>query len=82
MHAHRWTRGRRQLKDNRTLAGDEARDEHHLVVRKLQRVVMGQGVVGVDLPKARDPLLVFPVGRAQAENEAPLVFDLSRSRST
>src|SRR3981189_2687475 len=41
---------------------------------------MGQGVVGVDLPKARAPLPVFPVGRAQAENEAPLVFDLTVER--
>jgi len=34
----------------------QARDQHHLPVRKFQRIVMGHGLVHVDLPEACEPL--------------------------
>src|SRR5436189_6211741 len=46
----------RQLQHGCTLALAKAREQHRLPVRKFQRIVMGHGVVHVDLPEARKPL--------------------------
>ena len=48
--------GNRQLQHRRALAFAKAREQHHLSVRKFQRIVMGCHVVHVDLPEAREPL--------------------------
>src|SRR5262245_47924770 len=48
--------GDRQLQHRRGLARAKAREQHYLPVREFQRVVMGHGVVHVDLPEAREPL--------------------------
>src|SRR5436190_11469643 len=51
----------RQLQHGCTLALAKAREQHQLPVRKFQRIVMGHGVVHVDLPEARKPLPDFLV---------------------
>src|SRR5260370_32225194 len=48
--------GDRQLQHSRALTLAQAREQHYLPVRKFQRIVMGHGVVHVDLPEAREPL--------------------------
>src|SRR5262249_21099808 len=45
-------RASRQLQHGRALTLAQARDQHHLPVREFQRIVMGHGVVHVDLPEA------------------------------
>jgi hypothetical protein len=58
--------GSGQLQHRGTLAHTQAREQHHMPVREFQRVVMGHGVVHVDLPEAREPLSDFLVFRAPA----------------
>jgi hypothetical protein len=48
--------GSGQLQHGGTLAHTQAREQHHLPVREFKRIVMGHGVVNVDLPEAREPL--------------------------
>jgi hypothetical protein len=50
-----------QLQHRSTLTHAQAREQHHLPVGEFQRVVMGHGVVHVDLSKAREPLFSFRV---------------------
>ena len=38
------------------LAHTQAREQHHLPVRELKRIVMDHGVVHVHLPEAREPI--------------------------
>jgi hypothetical protein len=60
--------GSGQLQHGGTLAHTQTREQHHLPVRELKRIVMGHRVVQVDLPEAREPLpylLVWP--KADAE---------------
>src|SRR6516164_8376704 len=52
----RRTRASRQLQHRRTLTLAQARDQHYLPVREFQRIVMGHGIVHVDLPEACEPL--------------------------
>jgi hypothetical protein len=44
--------GNRQLQHRRTLARAKAREQNYLPVREFQRVVMGHGVVHIDLPES------------------------------
>ena len=63
-----------------TLAHTQAREQHHMPVREFQRVVMGHGVVHVDLPEAREPLSDF-LARENAEAERRLAFDILVERN-
>ena len=67
--------GDRQLQHGRTLTLTQARDQHHLPIRKFQRIVMGHGVVYVDLPEAREPLPDRLVWQ-NADAERRLAFDI------
>jgi hypothetical protein len=42
-----------QLQDYRLLAFHQVRQEHHIAIRKFQRVVMNGGAVYIDLPEDR-----------------------------
>ena len=68
------TRPGRQLQHCRTLAIAQTRDQHHLPVGKFQRIVMGHGVVHIDLPEAREPLPDLLV-RQDADAERRLAID-------
>src|SRR6516162_3982286 len=69
-----------QLEHGGALALAQAREQHHLPVRKLQRIVMGHGVVQVDLPKARE-LLSDLLVRENADAERRLAFDILVERN-
>ena len=63
----------RQLQHGGALALAQARNQHHLSVRKLQRIMMGHGVVRVDLSEARELLSDFLV-RENANAEPRLAL--------
>ena len=67
--------GDRQLQHGRTLTLAQARDQYHLPIREFQRIVMGHGVVEVDLPEAREPLPDLLVWQ-NAEAKRRLAFDI------
>ena len=69
-----------QLQHCGALALAQAREQHDLPVRKLQRIVMGHGVVHVDLPEARKMLSDFLV-RKNADAERRLAFDILVERN-
>ena len=48
--------GNRQLQHGRALSLAKAREQRHLPIGEFQRVVMGHGVVHIDLPEACKPL--------------------------
>src|SRR5258707_9811058 len=48
--------GSGQLQHRGTLAHTQTREQHHLPVRELKRIMMRHGVVHVDLPEAREPV--------------------------
>jgi hypothetical protein len=60
--------GSGQLQHGGTLAHTQTREQHHLPVRELKRIVMGHDVIHVDLPEAREPLFNFLV-RENADAE-------------
>ena len=68
-------RAGRQLQHRRTLALAQAREQHHLPIGKLQRIVMGHGIVHVDLPETREALSDLLV-RKDADAEGRLAFDI------
>jgi len=72
--------GDRQLQHGRTLTLTQARDQHHLPIREFQRIVMGHGVVEVDLPEAREPL-PDPLVWQNAETKRRLAFDILVERN-
>ena len=57
------------------LALAQAREEHHLPVRKFERVVMGHGIIGVDLPEAGKALPDLLV-RQDTDAEGRLAFHI------
>jgi hypothetical protein len=67
------TRPGRQLQHGGALALAQARNQHHLSVRKLQRIMMGHGVVRVDLSEARELLSDF-LARENANAELRLAL--------
>ena len=67
--------GDRQLQHGRALTLAQARDQYHLPIREFQRIVMGHGVVEVDLPEAREPLPDLLVWQ-NAEAKRRLAFDI------
>jgi hypothetical protein len=67
--------GNRQLQHRRTLARAKAREQNYLPVREFQRVVMGHGVVHIDLPEACKPLPDLLV-RQNAEAEGRLALNI------
>jgi len=72
--------GDRQLQHGRTLTLAQACDQHHLPVREFQRIVMGHGVVHVDLPEAREPLPDLLVWQ-NAGAKRRLAFDILVERN-
>jgi hypothetical protein len=62
------------------LAHTQPREQHHLAVRELKRIVMGHGVVLVDLPEARKPLFNFLV-RENAGAERRLAYNVLIERN-
>src|SRR6516164_507234 len=68
-------RADRQLQHRRALTLAQARDQYHLPIREFQRIVMGHGVVYVDLPEAREPLPDLLVWQ-NADAERRLAFDI------
>src|SRR6516162_3028308 len=73
-------RASRQLQHGRALTLAQARDQHHLPVRELQRIVMGHGVVHVDLPEACEPLPDLLVWQ-NASAKRRLAFDILVERN-
>src|SRR5215470_14316981 len=69
-----------QLQHGRTLTLAQARDQHHLPVRKFQRIVMGHGVVYVDLPEACESLPDLLVWQ-NAGAKRRLAFDILVERN-
>jgi hypothetical protein len=67
--------GRRQLQHGRALALAQPGEQHHLPVREFQRIVVGHGVVQVDLPEAREPLSDLLV-RQNADSKRGLALDV------
>src|SRR6516165_5855595 len=68
-------RADRQLQHRRALTLAQARDQYHLPIREFQRIVMGHGVVEVDLPEAHEPLPDLLVWQ-NAEAKRRLAFDI------
>ncbi len=74
------TRPGRQLQHSRALALAQARNQDHLSVRKLQCIMMGHGVVRVDLSEARELLSDFLVREnANAEPRLALYILVERN---
>ena len=69
-----------QLQHCGTLALAQAREQHHLAVREFHSIVMGHGVVHVDLPEACEPLSDLLV-RENADAERRLAFDILVERN-
>ena len=72
-------RGRGQLQHRCPLPLAQPREQHHLAVRKLQSVVVGDRIVQVDLPKARKALSDLLV-RKNSYPERRLAFDIGVER--
>src|SRR6516165_11767806 len=70
----------RQLQHGRALTLAQARDQHHLPVREFQRIVMGHGVVYVDLPEACETLPDLLVWQ-NAGAKQRLAFDILVERN-
>src|SRR6516162_6488319 len=76
----RRTRASRQLQHGRTLTLAQAREQHYLPVWEFQRVVMGHGVVHVDLPEACEPLPDLLVWQ-DTDAERRITFDILVERN-
>jgi hypothetical protein len=72
--------GDRQLQHGCALTLAQTGDQHHLPVREFQRIVMGHGVVHVDLPEACEPLPDLLV-RQNAGAKRRLAFDILVERN-
>jgi hypothetical protein len=72
--------GDRQLQYRRLLALDQPRKQYHLSVGKFQCIMMGHGIIRIDLPEARKPLSDFLV-REDANSEWWFAFDILVERN-
>src|SRR3954454_1707980 len=63
----------RQLQHRGALVLAQTREQHHLPVRKFERVVMGHGIIGVDLPEAGKALTDLLI-RQDTDAEGRLAF--------
>jgi hypothetical protein len=68
----------RQLQHRRALSLAQAREEHY--IGEFQRIVMGHGVVHVNLPEAREPLPDLLVWQ-NTDAKRRLAFDILRKRN-
>src|SRR5215831_95477 len=73
LHFYGHTRFRRELEDSCFLAFIQAREEHNVSIRKLQRIVVNSWLSFVDLPEDRCLVRWFDLERTSHERPEPPV---------